>query len=202
MFLLKPSNPTSLVGIKSNTSSNQKAWTLEFGFYNSSIHQKTPLYGAVGITLNEPLTLEQQNLGSKGRTTMKNLELYMIGLIVSDMELALDFYRQLGVNVPAANGKTHIEIKMGALTFFLDSNPTRWDAAYESPTPQKPKSYTSVLEFYLETQQAVDQKYAELDQLGYQGIRAPYDTGFGMRFALICDPDGNTILLSGDLEKS
>jgi catechol 2,3-dioxygenase-like lactoylglutathione lyase family enzyme len=156
----------------------------------------------MGIKLNQLLVLEEQHFDSKGRTTMKNLELYMIGLIVADMERALDFYRQLGVNVPAAaNGKTHIEIKMGALTFFLDSNPTRWDAAYENPNPQKPKPYTSVLEFYLETQKAVDQKYAELSQLGYQGIRAPYDTGFGMRFALICDPDGNTILLSGDLEK-
>ena len=60
-------------------------------------------------------------------------------------------------------------------------------------------SYRSILEFYLKTRDSVDAKYKELTSLGYQSRHAPYKTSFGMYFALINDPDGNTILLSGDL---
>jgi uncharacterized glyoxalase superfamily protein PhnB len=63
-------------------------------------------------------------------------------------------------------------------------------------------NYRSILEFYLKTRDAVDAKYSELTGLGYQGHRAPYETSFGMCFAMINDPDGNTILLSGDLEEN
>jgi len=45
----------------------------------------------------------------------------------------------------------------------------------------------------------VDAKYTELTSFGYQSHRAPYETSFGMYFAMLNDPDGNTILLSGDL---
>ena len=41
----------------------------------------------------------------------------------------------------------------------------------------------------------------ELTGFGYQSQRAPYETSFGMYFAMIKDPDGNTILLSGDLKE-
>ena len=42
-------------------------------------------------------------------------------------------------------------------------------------------------------------KYTELTGFGYQSHCDPYETSFGMYFAFINDPDGNTILLSGDL---
>ena len=63
-------------------------------------------------------------------------------------------------------------------------------------------SYRSLLEFYLKTRAAVDAKYSELIGFGYQSYRAPYETSFGMYFAMVKDPDGNTILLSGDLEEN
>jgi uncharacterized glyoxalase superfamily protein PhnB len=133
------------------------------------------------------------------------LELYMLGLIVQDMGEALEFYRRLGLAIPeGSQGKTHVEIKMGSgLTFFLDSRPERWDASYVSQTGRQPLGttggYSQILEFYLKERAAVEAKYQELTSLGYQSQRAPYDTSFGMRFAMILDPDGNTILLSGDL---
>jgi hypothetical protein len=55
-----------------------------------------------------------------------------------------------------------------------------------------------VLEFYLETRATVDAKYAEMVGYGYEGYRAPFQTSFGPYFALLKDPDGNTILLSAD----
>ena len=102
---------------------------------------------------------------------------------------------------------TGVEIKMGSgLTFFLDSRPSRWDPSFVSradPGRMNPsESYRSLLEFYLKTRDAVDAKYTELTDLGYQSLRAPYETPIGMYFAMINDPDGNTILLSGDLEEN
>ena len=132
------------------------------------------------------------------------LELYMLGLIVQDMPAALEFYRRLGLGIPdGSESQSHVEIKMGSgMTFFLDSNPRRWDAEYGAQpaqaTAQAADRYPTILEFYLKERAALEAKYAELIGYGYQGHREPYDTSFGMRFAMVKDPDGNTILLSAD----
>ena len=132
------------------------------------------------------------------------LELYMIGLIVQDMEKSLKFYRRLGLAIPEGSEKqAHVEIKMGSgLTFFLDSKPGRWDPGFvEQPDRgqnEASNSYPSILEFYLKEQAILEAKYTELIDFGYQGQRAPYETSFGMIFAMIKDPDGNTVLLSAD----
>ncbi len=135
------------------------------------------------------------------------LELYMLGLIVQDMGKSLEFYRRLGLDIPeGSEQKTHVEIKMGSgLTFFLDSRPARWDADFVNsadPKPTEADGYRTVFEFYLKTHTAVEAKYAELMMFGYQSQRAPYATTFGMCFAMVKDPDGNTLLLSGDLAEN
>ncbi|HEX5688878.1 MAG TPA: VOC family protein, partial [Roseiflexaceae bacterium] len=134
------------------------------------------------------------------KETAMALELYMLGLIVKDMGKALQFYRHLGLDIPqGSENTTHVEIKMGSgLTFFLDSRPERWDSKYAWGEDQ-PAVYSQILEFYLNDRAAVEAKYQELTGLGYEGFREPYDTSFGMRFAMVRDPDGNTVLLSGDL---
>lgn len=134
------------------------------------------------------------------------LELYMLGLVVQDMSKSVEFYRRLGLAIPeGSEAKTHVEVKMGSgLTFFLDSRPLRWDPWFVSKDDpgrmEAADSYHALLEFYLKTQNAVDAKYAELIGFGYQSHRAPYNTSFGMHFAMVKDPDGNVILLSGDQE--
>jgi hypothetical protein len=144
---------------------------------------------------------------SSERNETMALELYMIGLIVQDMGKSLEFYRRLGLAIPdGSEEKTHVEIKMGSgLTFFLDSHPSRWDPIFvRRDDPERLEAsdnYRSILEFYLKTRVAVEAKYTELISFGYQSHRAPYETSFGMSFAMIKDPDGNIILLSGDLEK-
>lgn len=130
------------------------------------------------------------------------LELFMIGLPTHDMGKSLEFYRRLGLAIPeGSEGQTHVEVKMGGgLTFFLDSNPARWDPGYvRKPEPGKASdSYPFILEFYLEDRAVLEAKYRELTGFGYSGHRAPYETSFGMYFAMVNDPDGNTILLSAN----
>jgi catechol 2,3-dioxygenase-like lactoylglutathione lyase family enzyme len=132
------------------------------------------------------------------------LELYMLGVIVQDMPAALTFYRRLGLAIPDdSDAQSHVEIKMGGgLTFFLDSKPTRWDPHFDAQAATQPRvaddRYPVVLEFYVKEQAVLEAKYAELIAYGYEGFREPYQTSFGMYFAMIKDPDGNTILLSAD----
>jgi len=52
------------------------------------------------------------------------------------------------------------------------------------------------VELYLETREAPDAKYAEMIGFGYDAHCAPYDVTPDLRFAMVDDPDGNTILLS------
>jgi catechol 2,3-dioxygenase-like lactoylglutathione lyase family enzyme len=133
------------------------------------------------------------------------LDLYMLGLVVRDMQQALEFYRRLGLTIPeGSEAKSHVQIKMNnGLTLFLDSNPARWDPAFaDQPEFERNAAnarYPMVLEFYFEEQRAVAAKYEELVNFGYHGYRAPYVTPFNMYFAMVQDPDGNTILLSAEL---
>jgi uncharacterized glyoxalase superfamily protein PhnB len=128
----------------------------------------------------------------------------MLGLIVRDMPTALQFYRRLGFAIPdGSETRSHVEIKMGSgFTFFLDSNPRRWDPGFETlAEPDQralPERYPMILEFYVKEQSVLEAKYAELVDVGYQSYREPYRTSFGMCFAMVKDPDGNTILISAD----
>jgi uncharacterized glyoxalase superfamily protein PhnB len=123
------------------------------------------------------------------------LELYMVGVIVADMERAIEFYRRLGIAVPEGSEKhEHVEVKMGGMTFFLATKGSnaRWDPAATSPSG----GYRIILEFYLETRKALDAKYEQMTGFGYEAHCAPYDVTPDLRFAMVNDPDGNTILLS------
>jgi catechol 2,3-dioxygenase-like lactoylglutathione lyase family enzyme len=142
------------------------------------------------------------NLGSDARVRFAavGLELYMVGVIVADMRRAIEFYRRLGVAIPdGSEAREHVEVKMGELTFFLTTiaGNARWDPARREVSGD---GYRVILEFYVETAAAVDAKYAELTGFGYTGHCAPYDVTPSMRFAMVDDPDGNTILLSGMTE--
>lgn len=124
------------------------------------------------------------------------LELYMVGVIVEDMPRAVEFYRRLGVTIPdQADGLEHVEVEMSGLTFFLSTTraQARWDPAQREPADG---GYRILLEFYVETAEALDAKYAELTGHGYASHCAPFDVSPTTRFAMIDDPDGNTILLS------
>ncbi len=118
------------------------------------------------------------------------LQLYMVGLIAENVDKSREFYRRLGVGFPEASaGQTHIEARMsGGLTFFLNAR---------GRIPELDEARV-ILEFYMESRSAVDAKYNELTAYGYQSYHAPYVSSIGMYFALVNDPDGNTVLLSAD----
>jgi predicted lactoylglutathione lyase len=127
------------------------------------------------------------------------IRLDMVGLMVEDMAKSVEFYRRLGIEFPeGSESKQNCSVKFGELTFFINTKElnARWDPVRTDATG----GYRVLLEFYLKTREAVDAKYHEMIGYGYASHVEPYVTFFNMYFAMVQDPDGNTILLSGEVE--
>jgi len=126
----------------------------------------------------------------------------MLGLTVQDMDKSQEFYRRLGLAIPETkypqNPLSFFRME-GKFSLFLASQSIESE---RSASGEKPETYRVLFEYYLRHQSAVEAKYAELVGYGYQSYRAPFIYTNGMCFALVNDPDGNTILLSGQAEKS
>jgi predicted lactoylglutathione lyase len=124
------------------------------------------------------------------------LELSMLGVVVDDMNEAVQFYRQLGLAIPeGSEDQGHVEIPMSGMTLFFNAAEfhRRIDPAWN------PRSgYRMLPEFQLHSRETVDSMYARLLALGYRTHRAPYEPVPSLYVAMIDDPDGNTVVLSAD----
>jgi predicted lactoylglutathione lyase len=123
-----------------------------------------------------------------------SLELAMVGLVVEDMPLSLDFYRRLGIDISeSADNEPFVMHRMeSGVTVFWDTVfAKRYDPTREPPTG----GYRVMLEFFLADHAAVDAKYQEMVGYGYHGRAEPVQTN-GPYAAMLDDPDGNMILLT------
>ena len=117
----------------------------------------------------------------------------VIGVVVEDMARSLAFYRRLGLDVPAgADGEPHVEVALpGGLKLAFDTTETirsfdpSWTPAAGSPRMS--------LAFACDSPAEVDKLYGELVAAGYEGHKEPWDAVWGMRYAVLHDPDGNSV---------
>jgi catechol 2,3-dioxygenase-like lactoylglutathione lyase family enzyme len=117
----------------------------------------------------------------------------MIGLVVEDMARSLAFYRRLGLDLPAdADTQPHVETTLASgLRLAWDTVETirsfdpEWSAPSGSPRVG--------LAFLCDSTAEVDRAYSELTALGYEGHKAPWDAFWGQRYAVVHDPDGNSV---------
>ena len=124
----------------------------------------------------------------------------LIGIVVADMERSLAFYRRLGLDIPPeADGEPHVEITLpGGLRLAWDTEETvrSFDPDWASPTG----GHRMGLAFLLDSPADVDRAYAELAGLGYEGYKHPWDAFWGQRYAVVHDPDGNSVDLFAPLD--
>ena len=117
----------------------------------------------------------------------------LIGIVVKDMAASLAFYRRLGLDLPAeADKQPHVEASLpGGLRLAWDTEETvrSFDPDWQPGTGRAKMG----LAFLLETPAEVDRTYDELVALGYEGHKAPWDAVWGQRYAIVHDPDGNTV---------
>jgi uncharacterized glyoxalase superfamily protein PhnB len=121
------------------------------------------------------------------------LKLDMVGIVVSNMKQALDFYRVLGLEIPEnANEELHVEVKQGDFRLAFDTQEMAKEV-YESW--EAPHGHRIELAFLCESPDAIDMLYAKIINHGYVGYREPWNAVWGQRYAIVQDPDGNLLSL-------
>jgi catechol 2,3-dioxygenase-like lactoylglutathione lyase family enzyme len=128
-----------------------------------------------------------------------------INLVVHDMAAMIEFYERLGVEFDPAlppwerHHRTFAtKSVLEGFDFDLDSDvfASQWDKGW-------PRHRTgAVLGFRLSSAQAVDDTYRDLTSVGHVGQQAPYDGFMGARYAVVVDPDGNSIGLMSPIDPS
>jgi catechol 2,3-dioxygenase-like lactoylglutathione lyase family enzyme len=128
-------------------------------------------------------------------------QLDVIGVVVSDLERAADFYRRLGLEFPEdldPEGHGHVEATLrGGLRFALDTEATirSFDPDWSPPSG----GHRMAVAFLCESPEDVDRLYGELIDGGGGSHRAPWDAFWGQRYAEVTDPDGNVVDLFAPL---
>ncbi|WP_324786816.1 VOC family protein [Streptomyces sp. H51] len=123
----------------------------------------------------------------------------VIGLVVSDLAASLAFYRRLGLEFPeGSEEQPHVEAELpGGLRLALDTEETvrSFHAGWEPPTGGGRVS----LAFRCGSPAEVDALYEDLVGAGHHGELKPWDAVWGMRYAVVHDPDGNGVDLLAEL---
>jgi catechol 2,3-dioxygenase-like lactoylglutathione lyase family enzyme len=118
-----------------------------------------------------------------------NLRPALVELIVADMAKALAFYRLLGLDVPPeADGEPHVDAEFGGIRISWDTE--ELIRSIEPDWTPPAGGHRTALAFECDDPATVDAAYAEITGAGYTGHREPWDAFWGMRYAIVHDPDG------------
>ncbi len=117
----------------------------------------------------------------------------VVELVVADMARSLAFYRQLGFDLPAgADAESHVEAVLPrGLKVAWDTIETirSFDPGWTPPSG----GHRIGLAFACDGPADVDSAYARLIAAGHEGHLPPWDAFWGMRYAVVHDPDGNAV---------
>jgi catechol 2,3-dioxygenase-like lactoylglutathione lyase family enzyme len=129
-----------------------------------------------------------------------NPRLDAIGIVTADMAASLDFYRRLGLDIPAEADKApHVEAKLpGGLRVLWDTEEVIRSFDPGWTRPDTAAGERTGLAFVCDSPAEVDRVYAELTEAGYRGHLAPWDAVWGQRYAVVLDPDGCGVSLFAD----
>src|SRR5256885_15458354 len=111
-----------------------------------------------------------------------------IGIVASDMERSIRFYRLLGVDVPEAPGEGHIDTFLpNGVRFMLDSEEVILSFR---PDWSRAAGNQLALAFECESPAEVDAVYGRAVDDGFHSEKEPWDAFWGQRYAQLADPDG------------
>lgn len=124
-----------------------------------------------------------------------------VNLVVADIEQSVAFYRHLGVDAtvgrewPAGSDCFHAGVQMP------DGTMLEWDnlAFARTWAPEWTTPAGLVLGFSFGASDEVDATFEELVSAGYGSLQSPMDAFWGARYAVVADPDGNSVGLMGPL---
>jgi len=111
-----------------------------------------------------------------------------VGIVTADMARSLEFYRQLGLEVPDTPDEGHVNVEIaGGARLMFDS-----EAELRKFRPEWERSTGNplALAFDCGSPAQVDEAYARLSAAGFPGDKEPWDAFWGQRYAQLRDPDG------------
>jgi len=122
----------------------------------------------------------------------------VVELVVSDMPATLAFYRRLGLDLPPeADAQPHVDVDLGGVRLAFDTVDTvrSFDPGWTPPAG----GHRVALAFECAEPAEVDEAWADLVGAGYEGHLEPWDAFWGMRYAVVRDPDGTPVDLFASL---
>lgn len=121
-----------------------------------------------------------------------------IGVIVSNMGRAIEFYRLVGLEFNEDADEIHAEATgPGGIRVMLDTEASVM--SFSDWQPPVGGSHRTALAFLCDSPAAVDRVYQELIEAGGTGHLSPFDAPWGQRYATVHDHDGNAVDLFAPL---
>jgi predicted lactoylglutathione lyase len=118
-------------------------------------------------------------------------QLNAIGIVVSDMGMAIGFYRLLGVDVPETPDEGHVDTFLpNGVRFMLDTEDV---IRSFRPDWTRETGNQLALAFECSSPSEVDEVYRRAVDAGFHGEKEPWDAFWGQRYAQLQDPDGNGV---------
>lgn len=120
-----------------------------------------------------------------------------LGIVVSDLERSMSFYRLLGLEF--GEGQGHVEAALpGGTRFMLDTEELVRSFDPDWTPPAEPGRIS--LAFLCTSPADVDATFTRLAEAGFTTKSPPWDAFWGQRYATVYDPDGNPVDLFAPLE--
>jgi catechol 2,3-dioxygenase-like lactoylglutathione lyase family enzyme len=115
-------------------------------------------------------------------------QLNALGIVASDMEASIRFYRLLGLDVPDTPGEGHLETFLSnGVRFMLDSEEV---IRSFRPDWSRETGNQIAIAFECDSPAQVDAVYQRVLEAGFDGEKEPWDAFWGQRYAQLRDPDG------------
>lgn len=116
-----------------------------------------------------------------------------VGIVVTDMERTLEFYRLLGVEISdefSTEGNVDVVLPSGLrIMFSTEDRMRKFDPGYRPPGGRGRVS----LAFRCASPMDVDALHEAIVEAGFASVLDPFDVFWGHRYATVLDPDGTRV---------
>ena len=127
-----------------------------------------------------------------------------INIVAKNFDETLEFYRLLGLDIPEVFGEPaetrHAPAKNDKASFAIDNETLA--CIYNAEWRKAAAKNSVLITAQLASRSDVDATYDRLTVAGHTAIQPPYDTFWGARYAVVSDPEGNSVGLESPTDES
>ena len=116
-----------------------------------------------------------------------------INLVTTNTPESVKFYRLLGLDIPEAPPDWDPHHRSANLEDGSDIDLDIDSTAFSTIWGSEDIPTGALIGFRVTSRAAVDSLHAKLTAAGHRSLRAPYDAFWGIRYAIVEDPDGTAV---------